>query len=46
MNKKEQEELCALAAMKWHGWGSPIGLSIFMLTLALSVFIISRAFCS
>jgi hypothetical protein len=26
--------------MKWYGWGSPIGLSIFLLTLIAIVYII------
>lgn len=31
-------------AMKWYGWGSPIGLSIFFLTLVAIVVIIKIAF--
>jgi hypothetical protein len=31
-------------AMKWYGWGSPIGLSIFLLTLVLIAAIIKTVF--
>mgnify|MGYP001289287856 CR=1 FL=1 len=30
--------------MKWYGWGSPIGLSIFFLTIAAIVAIIKIVF--
>lgn len=36
----------ALQAMKWYGWGSPIGLTIFFLGLACSAFIVAKAFFS
>lgn len=39
MDKKHLNDLQNLeaveATMKWYGWGSPIGLSIFFLTIAL-----------
>lgn len=31
-------------AMKWYGWGSPIGLSIFLLTLTLIAAIVKTVF--
>jgi hypothetical protein len=31
-------------AMKWHGWGSPVGLSIFFLTLVAIAVIIKIIF--
>jgi hypothetical protein len=39
MDRKQLNELhefqSAEYAMKWYGWGSPIGLSIFFLALTL-----------
>lgn len=32
------------AAMKWYGWGSPIGLSIFFLALVFIAAIIKTVF--
>jgi len=32
----EQQWKCAQSAMSWHGWGSPVGLSIFLVSLALA----------
>ena len=43
MDKKEMEKLemkSAEYAMRWYGWGSPIGLSIFFLTLVIIAAII------
>jgi hypothetical protein len=31
-------------AMKWYGWGSPVGLSIFFLTLTIIGIMIRYAF--
>lgn len=48
MDTKHMEELQGMqaseAAMKWYGWGSPIGLSIFFLTLVGIAAIIKFAF--
>jgi hypothetical protein len=48
MDKKQLNELheiqAAEYAMKWYGWGSPIGLSIFFLTIVLIVAIIKIVF--
>jgi len=48
MDKKHFNELqefqAAEAAMKWYGWGSPIGLSIFFLTLVAIAAIIKIVF--
>lgn len=44
MENERYEKEIALSAMKWHGWGSPIGLSIFFLSLACSIFIVCKAF--
>ena len=42
---KELEELQSSEyAMRWYGWGSPIGLSIFFLTLVGIAAIIKFAF--
>lgn len=38
-NRKAEE-----AAMKWYGWGSPIGLSIFFFSLVLIAAIIKNVF--
>ncbi len=32
--KEIQERAYAEMAMAWYGWGSPIGLSVFLLSLA------------
>ena len=48
MDKKHMEELQNLQAveysMKWYGWGSPIGLSIFFLTIVLIAAVIKIVF--
>lgn len=48
MDRKHLNELQELQAseyaMKWYGWGSPIGLSIFFLTLVIMVAIIKIVF--
>lgn len=48
IEKKHLEHLheiqAAEAAMKWYGWGSPIGLSIFFWTLAGIVAMIKIVF--
>lgn len=48
MDKKHIEDLHGLQAaeyaMKWYGWGSPIGLSIFFLTIVLIAAIIKIVF--
>lgn len=48
MDKKHLEELqefqSSEAAMRWYGWGSPIGLSIFFLTLVLIAAVIKMVF--
>jgi len=32
------------AAMKWYGWGSPIGLSIFFFSLVIIIAILKAIF--
>lgn len=48
MNKEQLSELQDLQsveyAMKWYGWGSPIGISIFFLTVTLITTIIKTVF--
>ncbi len=48
MNKEQLNELQELQsveyAMKWYGWGSPIGISIFFLTVVLIAAIIKTVF--
>ncbi|MDP1608476.1 MAG: hypothetical protein Q8L98_04075 [Chlamydiales bacterium] len=40
------KKYCAEASMKWYGWGSSVGLSIFLLTLSFVALIIRKAICS
>ena len=51
MDQKHLEDLYALKAadsgeyaMRWYGWGSPVGLSIFFLTIVLMASIIKIVF--
>ncbi len=48
MDRKQLNELhelhSARYAMEWYGWGSPIGLSIFFLTLVVIAAIIKIVF--
>jgi hypothetical protein len=48
IEKKHLEHLHEIesveAAMKWYGWGSPIGLSIFLLSLVGIAVIIKIVF--
>lgn len=48
MDRKQLNELHELQsaeyAMKWYGWGSPIGLSIFFLTIVSIAAIIKIVF--
>jgi len=34
----------ASASMKWYGWGSPVGLSIFFVALCVCALLIRWAF--
>lgn len=46
-NKEIDEEIgrdAAKAAMKWYGWGSPIGLGIFFLMLVGIIALIKYIF--
>lgn len=38
---KQNELQLAQSAMKWHGWGSPVGLGIFIVSLALTALIVA-----
>ncbi len=29
-----------LAAMKWHGWGSPVGLGLFLLSIGGVIYLL------
>ena len=42
--KKLQELQAVESAAKWYGWGSPIGLSIFFLTLVAIIAILKFVF--
>jgi hypothetical protein len=47
MTEKEilaAEREATRAAMRWYGWGSPIGLSIFLLALVLIAAIVKTVF--
>jgi hypothetical protein len=46
MDKEEYKIECALAAMKWYGWGSPIGVSIFFLSAGFLMYMIRLTFFS
>ncbi|MBS0534210.1 MAG: hypothetical protein JSR72_09145 [Proteobacteria bacterium] len=39
----EQEWKYAQAAMNWHGWGSPIGLGIFLISLSIAAYVVRMA---
>ena len=30
-------------AMRWHGWGSPVGLGLFLVAVGVSALLVSRA---
>jgi hypothetical protein len=40
---KEQEARYALKALSWHGWGSPVGLGIFLVAVALFIVLLRYA---
>lgn len=42
--EKQEEWRYAERAMAWHGWGSPVGLGLFVLALAGAVAILRQAF--
>ena len=48
MDAKEIEQLrgmdFGLETMKWHGWGSPVGLGLFFLAVAGTIWILAQAF--
>ena len=39
----EQEWKYAQQAMSWHGWGSPIGLGIFLVSLSIVALVVRVA---
>ncbi len=41
MNRDFEKEYAA-AAMKWYGWGSPVGLSIFFISLCICALLIRK----
>ena len=47
MSSHEQHDVeawrYAQMAMTWYGWGSPVGLGIFLVSLALVVLLIHQA---
>jgi len=40
---KKEEMKYASAAMKWYGWGSPVGLGLFLVGVAATILIFSFA---
>lgn len=48
MDRKHLNEIHELQdtefVMKWYGWGSPVGLSIFLFSIALAVAILKIVF--
>lgn len=43
MRDEQKIDPYAAMAMSWYGWGSPIGFSILMLSLAGSVYLLHLA---
>jgi len=37
---KGYSKFCCEEAMKWYGWGSPVGLSIFFISLGICAILI------
>lgn len=42
-SEKMWEKMCCESVMKWYGWGSPIGLSIFLIGLGITAILIRWA---
>jgi hypothetical protein len=42
--RKDHEWKHGLAAMAWHGWGSPVGLGLLVLLLSASAALLRYAF--
>jgi len=40
---KDYSKVCCEEAMKWYGWGSPVGLGIFILSLGIFALLIRFA---
>lgn len=40
---KDYTKMCCEEAMKWYGWGSPIGLSFFFLSIGICAVLIRWA---
>ena len=38
------EKKCVEASMKWYGWGSPVGLIIFLIGLSVCALLIKKLF--
>lgn len=41
--KSDYEKMCCESVMKWYGWGSPIGMAIFLVGLGISALLIRFA---
>jgi len=39
----DQEMKYGLSAMSWYGWGSPIGLGIFVVSLSVAALVVRLA---
>lgn len=40
---EEDQEYFVKKSMKWDGWGSPVGLGIFLVSAGLFLFLLSQA---
>ncbi len=39
---RERGDKYGLKTMEWHGWGSPVGLGLFILAIAGAIWIIAQ----
>lgn len=43
-DRASDEYRYAKLALAWHGWGSPVGLGLFLVALAAGAVLVRRAF--
>jgi hypothetical protein len=43
MSDFDYGKMCCESAMKWYGWGSPVGMAIFFLGLGIGAVLIRLA---
>ena len=39
----EHDRKASEMAMRWYGWGSPVGLGLFLVAIGVTVMLVSRA---